>query len=193
MASILSRCVSAACAVLIGTSASSIAQAQAGAAKSGVAQRAAQGAAAPRVAAPNTSTTLELIGLNGKKKTLKGSDLAAMPHVDATVSSHGVTGTYSGVPLGALLHLIDRPTGEALRGASLATAVSVEASDKYRVIFALAEVDSGFTNKTILVADKKNGAAMDAMEGPFRVIVPDEARPARWAKQVVRIRLIPVK
>lgn len=186
MASVFSRRGMFGCAVLLAAFVSPVAGAQTAASKAG--------ASAPKVAAaPNASRTLELIGLNGKHKTLKASDLAAMPHVDATVSSHNVQGTYSGVPLGTLLHLVDRPTGEALRGAALATAVSVEASDNYRIIFALAELDSGFTNKTILVADRKNGAPIDAMEGPFRIIVPDEARPARWAKQVVRIRLVPVK
>ncbi len=116
-----------------------------------------------------------------------------MPHVDATVLSHNVQGKYSGVLLGELLKLVGRPVGEALRGKALATAVSVEAADNYKIIFALAEVDSGFTSKVIFLADRKNGAPIDASEGPFRIIVPDEARPARWAKQVVRIRLVPVE
>jgi len=30
-------------------------------------------------------------------------------------------------------------------------------------------------------------------EGPFRLIVPDEKRPARWAKKVVRIRLVAIE
>jgi hypothetical protein len=74
-----------------------------------------------------------------------------------------------------------------------ATIVSVEAADNYRVVFALAEVDSGFTNKVIFLADSKAGQPLDALEGPFHLIVPDEKRPARWAKQVVRIRLIAIK
>lgn len=183
MPSILSRGLSVGCAVLLATSAPTVVHAQVSASKG----------ASTKAAVPNHATTLELVGLSGKSRTLRAADIAAMPHVDATVSSHNVQGTYSGVSLGSLLRLVDRPAGEALRGAALATAVSVEASDGYRIIFALAEVDSGFTNKVILLADKKNGAAIDAMEGPFRLIVPDEARPGRWAKQVTRIRLIPVK
>ncbi len=139
------------------------------------------------------SPSVELIGLAGQHRTVTAADLAKMPHVEATVSSHNVEGKYRGVPLGELLKLVDRPAGEALRGKALATAVSVEASDGYRIVFALAEVDSGFTNKVIFLADSKNGGPIDATEGPFRLVVPDEKRPARWAKLVTRIRLVSVE
>jgi hypothetical protein len=135
---------------------------------------------------------VELVGLDGQRRTVGLTDLAKLPHVDATVSSHNVEGKYRGVPLGDLLRLVDRP-GEALRGKALATAISVEASDGYRVAFALAEVDTGYSNKVIFLADAKNGAPLDSAEGPFRLIVPDEKRPARWVKNVVRIRLVPIE
>jgi hypothetical protein len=135
---------------------------------------------------------VELVGLAGQHRTVGAADLAKLPHVSATVSSHNVSGTYRGVSLGDLLRLVDRPAGENLRGKALATAISVDAADGYRVVFALAEVDSGYTNKVIFLADAKNGAPLDTAEGPFRVIVPDEKRPARWAKKVIRIRLVPV-
>jgi DMSO/TMAO reductase YedYZ molybdopterin-dependent catalytic subunit len=137
--------------------------------------------------------TLELIGMGGAHKTLTAADIAKMPHVEATVSSHNVSGKYSGVLLGELLKLIGRRVGESLRGKALATVISVEAADNYRVVFALAEADSGFTSKVIFLADKKNGAPLDSAEGPLRMIVPDEGRPARWAKRVVRIRLVSVE
>jgi DMSO/TMAO reductase YedYZ molybdopterin-dependent catalytic subunit len=149
-------------------------------------------AAASAQAAPG-APSVELIGLAGQHRTVTAADLARMPHVEATVSSHNVEGKYRGVALGELLKLVDRPAGEALRGKALATAVSVEASDGYRIVFALAEIDSGFTNKVIFLADSKNGGPIDATEGPFRLVVPDEKRPARWAKLVTRIRLVPVE
>lgn len=149
--------------------------------------------AAKAPAPANRSHTVELIGLTGQHRTLTASDLAKMPHAEATVSSHNVQGQYRGVLLGDLLALVGRPSGEALRGKALSTVVSVEAADGYRVVFALAEVDSGFTNKVIFLADSKAGMPLDAMEGPFHLIVPDEKRPARWAKQVIRIRLVDVK
>jgi len=141
---------------------------------------------------PQPTVAVELVGLAGQHRTVGAADLAKLPHVSATVSSHNVEGTYRGVSLGDLLRLVDRPAGESLRGKALATAISVDAADGYRVAFALAEVDSGYSNKVIFLADTKNGAPLDTAEGPFRVIVPDEKRPARWAKKVIRIRLVPV-
>jgi hypothetical protein len=45
----------------------------------------------------------------------------------------------------------------------------------------------------IFLADAKNGALLDSTEGPFQIIAPDEKRPARWAKWVVRIRLVAIE
>src|SRR5215475_3774974 len=138
------------------------------------------------------ATGVELVGLAGQHRTVGAADFAKLPHVSASVSSHNVQGAYRGVLLGELLRLVERPAGDSLRGKALATAISVEAADGYRVAFALAEVDSAFTNKVIFLADAKNGAPLDTAEGPFRLIVPDEKKPARWVKKVIRIRLVPV-
>jgi hypothetical protein len=143
--------------------------------------------------AAHSAPVVELIGLAGQHRSVDANDLAKLAHLEATVSSHNVQGRYRGVSLGDVLLLVDRPAGATFRGKALATAVSVEASDGYRVVFALAELDSGFTNKVILLADAKNGAPMDTTEGPFRIVVPDEKRPARWAKKVIRIRLVGVE
>ena len=148
------------------------------------------GAAQTRAA--TAATTVELIGPTGQRRTLSAADLAAMRSIDTTVSSHNVHGTYRGVPLGDLLRLVGRASGDSLRGAALAQDVVIEASDNYRVVFAPAELDSAFTDKVIILAYAKDGAPLDASEGPFRVIAPGEKRPARWVRGVVRIRLRPV-
>jgi hypothetical protein len=66
----------------------------------------------------------------------------------------------------------------------------VEASDGYRVTFAPAELDSAFTDKLVFLAYLKDGAPLDSAEGPFRLIAAGEKRPARWARGVVRIRVL---
>jgi hypothetical protein len=62
--------------------------------------------------------------------------------------------------------------------------------DGYRVVFALPEIDPDMTDKVVLVADRKNGKPLAGGEGPFRVIVPDDKRPARWVKQVSKISVL---
>ncbi len=57
-------------------------------------------------------------------------------------------------------------------------------ADGYRAVFALPELDPAYTDKIILLADKRDGKPMDAKEGPLRIVVPDEKRHARWVRQV---------
>ena len=40
------------------------------------------------------------------------------------------------------------------------------------------------TDRVILLADVKDGQPLPPREGPFRIIVPGEKRPARWVRQV---------
>ena len=150
------------------------------------ARSAAQGS--PATAQPQVSG-LVLRGLDGKERTISPADLARLTRHDTTVSAHHVSGRYSGVALTDLLALAGAPPSDSLRGQTLTTYVLVEAADGYRVIFSLAELDGGFTDRVVLLADRVNGQPLPASEGPFRLIVPGEKRPARWARQVVRISL----
>jgi DMSO/TMAO reductase YedYZ molybdopterin-dependent catalytic subunit len=140
-------------------------------------------------AASTQASTLTLVGLDGRDRTVSAADLARLARHDTTVSAHEVSGRYSGVTLTDVLALVGAPLADSLRGPALATYVLVEATDGYRVIFSLAELDSRFTDRVVLLADHKDGQALPATEGPYRLIVPGEKRPARWARQVVRISL----
>jgi hypothetical protein len=40
------------------------------------------------------------------------------------------------------------------------------------------------TDRIILLADARDGQPLSPHEGPFRIIVPKEKRPARWVRQV---------
>jgi hypothetical protein len=83
--------------------------------------------------------------------------------------------------------------GDTLRGPRMAEALLVEAGDGYKVVFALAEVDPAFATREIILADKRDGKALDAKEGPYRIVAPGDARPARWVRQVTTLRVIAVK
>jgi hypothetical protein len=88
-----------------------------------------------------------------------------------------------------LLTLVGAPHGDSLRGAALTTYIVVQAADGYRVVFSLAEFDPGFTDRIAILVDSRNGAPLPPDKGPYRLIVPDEKRPARWARQVLRFEL----
>src|ERR1019366_6169044 len=88
-----------------------------------------------------------------------------------------------GVSLSDLLAKVGAPRGKALRGPEMADAVLVSAADGYHVALALAETDTMVRTNKIILADRCNGAAMTAPEGPFRLVVEGDLRPARSARQ----------
>lgn len=65
--------------------------------------------------------------------------------------------------------------------------VLAEASDGYRVIFSLAELDPGFTDAPVIVADRLGGETLDTHRGPLRIVAPREKRPGRWVRNLVRL------
>ena len=141
---------------------------------------------------PIPATTLP-VSYNDKTATLSVDDVAKLAQVRVSVHAHNVEGTYEGPQLRDVLAKVDAPSGDALRGPALHLVVAVDAADGYRVVFSLPELDPGFRHRDVILAIRRNGQPLDASEGPFRVIVADEARPARWVRQVTRIAVVDVK
>lgn len=136
---------------------------------------------------------LEIRGNVPTPRNVTAQDLAALARHTVRASDHGrPPAEYRGVRLIDVLQLAGVQAGPTLRGPRLAEAVLVEARDGYRVVFALAELDSAFTEKQVLLVDQKDGAALDAEAGPWRLVIPDEKRPARWIRQVTRISVVTV-
>ena len=69
----------------------------------------------------------------------------------------------------------------------MTTYVVVEATNGYRVLFALAKLDADFMNSEVLVADTLDGAPIDAKRGPFRLVAPHDKRQARWVRKLKSI------
>lgn len=123
--------------------------------------------------------------------TLTPETFAPLPRATATVQDKdGSSHTYEGVRLSDVLAPQGVPLGKGLRGARLTDVLIVEATDGYRVAFALPEIDPAFTDRLVLLADKRDGAAITGNEGPLKLIVPDEKMRARWVRGVTGMRLI---
>lgn len=136
-------------------------------------------------------SSVELRGLAGQRVILTSTTLATLPRREVSANAHGVAGRFAGVSLADVVRLVGAPAGDSLRGPALAAYLLVEASDGYRVTFALAEFSPSFTDRVILLADTKDGKPLDAHDGPMQLVVPDEKRPARWVRQVSRISVVP--
>ena len=69
----------------------------------------------------------------------------------------------------------------------MATYVIAEAEDGYRVIFSLAELDSGVLESDVIVADTMDEVPIGGKLGPLRLVAPHEKRPARWVRMLKSI------
>jgi len=125
--------------------------------------------------------------------TVTAKDLAALPRHEVTASGGGPGALYEGVDLTEVLKLAGVLMGHTIRGPRLAQVVLVEARDGYQAVFALAELDSAFREKQVLLVDRMNGKPLGPATGPWRLVVAEEKRGARWVRQIARISVVTVK
>jgi DMSO/TMAO reductase YedYZ molybdopterin-dependent catalytic subunit len=132
---------------------------------------------------------LKIVGAVSTPLSLTVADLKNLPRTTLHVTNphENKTETYEGVLLEELLQRAGVPHGDQLRGKLMTSFVIAEAEDGYKVVFALAELDSGITNSEVLVADTVDGAPIDAKRGPFRLVAPHDKRPARWVRMLKSI------
>jgi DMSO/TMAO reductase YedYZ molybdopterin-dependent catalytic subunit len=141
--------------------------------------------------APKSVATDVKITIGGEVdqvRKLTEGDLAKLPRHAVQVKDHdGRLVTFEGVALYDVLQLAGVTFGELLRGRNLAKYLLVEAADHYQVLFALPEIDAAYTDKVVLVADRRDGQPLADKEGPFRLVVPGDKRQARWVRQVAAL------
>lgn len=130
-----------------------------------------------------------LIEAPDARLVLYAADWARLPQDTMRVQFHDQPlQTYAGVPLPALLQLVGVRT-DSLRGKGLSLRVVVEASDGYRVVLTLADLDPTLGGRRVLLADRVDGRALPAKEAPFRLLIAGDQRPSRWARQIVAVRV----
>ena len=115
-----------------------------------------------------------------------GSDLARLPRVEVRATEHGRASTFSGVSVAAVLRLAGVPV-DSVRGRRAARYVLALAADDYRAAFSLAELAPDLSGRDALLVDRRDGAPLPAAEGPLRLVVPGDRRPARWVRQVTTL------
>ena len=141
------------------------------------------------LALPASAQTLDLTGPDGAHVTLSGEAWAALPRETDALTIHGQDHANSGPLLASVLAALNAPLGETLRGPALKSYVVVRAADGYGVVLSLAEVDPAMRSTRVILADRADGQPITAEDGPLRLIVEGDARPARSARQVTAIDL----
>lgn len=126
--------------------------------------------------------------------TINDDDLHKYAQTTVARKDHdGKDHIYTGAILSEVLKKAGATLGPDLKGKNLNKYILVTASDNYQVIFALAELDKAFTDRTIILADQVDGKPLPSGEGPFRIIVQDEKKPARCIREVTDIKVISAK
>ena len=142
----------------------------------------------PSAAFGQTAPTLRVSGPDGQSAALTARDLDAMTHASANVvDEKGSHASYDGVAVSEILRRVGAPFGKELRGQKMAFYLLVSAADGYHAVFAIAELDPAFTDRVVLLTYRRDGKDLSVTEGPFRIIVPDEKRHARWVRNVTSL------
>ena len=131
---------------------------------------------------------------SGKQVLLSRADLEALPHVKVAAAEHpSGTVNFEGVTLKSVLEKAGLTFGESMKGKRLTNCLLVEAADGYRAVIALPELDSAFTDKQALLVFLRDGKPLGDKEGPYRIVIPEEKRMARWVRQVTMLKIVDVQ
>ena len=121
---------------------------------------------------------------------LDAKTVASMPHEQVTAAAHDEPSSqWRGVRLEDILSRAGVSMDKPLRGKALASFVRVTAADQYQVVFGLADLDATLGHTQVLLVDTRDGKPLDK-DGPLRLLVPGDKRPARWVRNVSTIEVV---
>ena len=142
-------------------------------------------------AAETTAVVLTIRGAVDQPLPLRLADLEAMPHTTLKArEKNGDEATFDGVALSELIQRAKPHFTEKCCSNAANACLVVRAADGYRVLFAMAEVQTNFTNRPILLAHQRDGKPLLDSQGPLRLIVPDEKLHSRWVRQVKSMEVL---
>ena len=121
---------------------------------------------------------------------LDPATLAALPREQVSQALPEAVLHCEGVPLLALLRASGAMPPGRLPLAQMTRYVVAEARDGLRVLFALAELDPETGGREVFVVDRCEGTALPDKDGPLRLLVPGDARPARALRQLEALTVV---
>ena len=142
-------------------------------------------------ATASSEVLLIVSGEVSKQLKVTRADWNKFARKSITAKDHdGKEHPYEGVALADILEQAGVKFGDGLRGKTLATYLLVEAADKYQAVFALPEFDAPSSDRLILLADRQDGGALPAADGPLKIIAPGDSRHSRWVRQVRLLQIV---
>jgi len=146
----------------------------------------------PAVADATIPTALAVTGAVKTPLSLSAADLKAMPRTRVQSQENSRTVAYEGVLVGEILKRAGVALGEALRGDAVAAYVVAQATDGYRAVYSIAELDNAFSPNDVIVADTVDGKPLFAYQGPWRLVAPRDLRGARSVRLLDRLEVVRV-
>ena len=137
--------------------------------------------------------SIQVTGAVKQALTLTAEDVARMPRASVRTTSHGIETTYEGVWLQEVLKKAGAPQGSELRGKALAGYILAEGQDGYQVVFSIAEVDPGFIDNEILLADTANGKPLPEAQGRFRLVASKDKQGSRSVRRLTKIEVVQLR
>jgi hypothetical protein len=130
------------------------------------------------------------VSRGARTETVTPAQFAALPRQRVQVTQHDQSHDFEGVTLANLAATVGVDVSRPLQGRDLSAAIRITAADGYQVVLALSEIDPATRKGAVLLADRDGGKPLDAANGPYRLVVSDDLRPARSARQVLRIEVL---
>ena len=141
--------------------------------------------------AQSDSLSLRLVHAPSCDTILTISRLQQLPVRTVQVTSHdGEQATYEGALLWDVLSAGCPSVPASSKRDRVGMAVRVDAWDGYHAVVALMESDTSFREHPVLLTWARDGAPLDAQNGPLELIVPDDKRHARNVRNVKKLSII---
>lgn len=135
---------------------------------------------------PAAYAQLQVQRLDGSAVTLDAAALDALPHEVVRAEAHGKAVELNAVDLRDVLRAGGIAPPQQIYGAALRQVLLADARDGYGTAFAWAELDPALGGRRVFVVT----GGLQPDEGPLRLLVPADARPARWVRQLQSLRLL---
>lgn len=134
-----------------------------------------------------TAAPTVTIRVAGQTHTVVASQLDRLPQQSLRLQERAETSIVSGPSLWDVIQSVGAVPTRASGRQRGVMYLRVTGADGQNAVIALVEIDPSFSNRSAILMARRNGKPLDAVEGPWRLVLPEDLRHARWIRGVVAI------